>query len=227
MRPAHRLQLAASRLEKLSKPARSVFIDRSWIHLGEPPEPFLKLVAKVFCGKRPWFSEINEMYRKTQFQQFWFGPGSRLQFDDASFTFVYSEHFFEHLSPELASELFKDCYRILDVGGVIRTVVPDAILRTYEPQEPEGFPLHLKESDPNKHKIRWTCDDLSKALEKSGFRPIPINYCTKDGRHVQNNPAENRAEYEERAKIPDWPIISDLSYVMRTPSLIVDGVKEA
>jgi predicted SAM-dependent methyltransferase len=221
-----RLQLGTSRLEKLSRPARSVFIHESWVHLGDSPEPFLKHAAKVLLRRAPWFSDIRAMYQTTKFKEFSFRSGDRLPFERGSFTFVFSEHFFEHLPLSIALELFRECNRILNVGGVIRTVVPDAVLRTYEPPEPEGFPIHLPPGDPGKHKIRWTASLLSKAVEECGFRAIPLDYCTEDRTHIERVPEAIRAEYDQCVECADWPIVSDMSYIMRTPSLIVDAIKE-
>lgn len=223
---AQRLQLAASRLEKLSPTARAAFTNESWIHLGDPPDPFFKHVGKVLLRREPWFSEIKAMYRATEFRQFWFAQGAGLPFENDSLTFVFSEHFFEHLPYDIALELLRECYRVLKVGGVARTVVPDADLRTYEPPEAEGFPIHFPPGHPQKHKSRWNCARLSKAVEECGFRAIPLDYCTVDRRHIQRAPETIRAEYEQSVRCADWPVVSDMSYIIRVPSLIVDAIKD-
>lgn len=45
----------------------------------------------------------------------------------------YASHLIEHLPPEAALSLLKECYRVLEVGGVVRVVVPDleVIARNY------------------------------------------------------------------------------------------------
>jgi len=221
---ASRLQLGTSRLEKLSPAARGVFIDSSWVHLGNPPQPFWRRIARTILLGDPWFTRA--LYRNTDFREFHFRSGDRLPFEDRSFSFVYSEHFFEHLPSSLARELFKECYRVLKVGGVIRTVVPDAVLRTYEPPEPIGFPTRLPPEHPQKHKARFTQELLSTALEECGFRAIPLDYCTAEGAHVQRTPASIRSEYFQSVDCADWPVVADTSYIMRLPSLIVDAIKE-
>ncbi|MFC5865256.1 methyltransferase domain-containing protein [Acidicapsa dinghuensis] len=123
---AIRLQLGTSRLEKLSKAARALFIDPSWIHLGDPPQPILERIGRILLRGDPIFT--RSLYRGTDFREFFFRAGERLPFDDQSFTFIYSEHFFEHLPLTLAGELMRECHRLLKVGGVLRTVVPDAVL---------------------------------------------------------------------------------------------------
>lgn len=221
---ASRLQLGTSRLEKLSHSARAIFVDRSWVHLGDPPQPALERIGRIILRGDPLLTRT--MYEGTDFREFFFRSGSNLPFEDNSFTFIYSEHFFEHLTPGLARELLKECHRVLKVGGVIRTTVPDAILRTYEPPEPPGHPKHRPEGHPQKHLVRFTLETLTAAVEECGFRTIPLDYCTVDGRHIQRAPASIRDEYVQSVNCADWDMVADTSYIMRLPSLIIDGIKE-
>jgi predicted SAM-dependent methyltransferase len=221
---ASRLQLGTSRLEKLSPSARAIFVNRSWIHLGDPPQPFFERIGRIILRGDPLFART--MYEETDFRDFFFQPGSNLPFEDDSFTFIYSEHFFEHLTPSLARELLRECYRVLKVGGVLRTVVPDAILRTYEPPEEVGHPKHRPEGHPQKHLVRFTLDTLTSAIEECGFRTIPLDHCTPEGKHIQRSPASLRKEYVQSVDCADWDIVADTSYIMRLPSLMVDAVKE-
>ena len=220
----HRIQLGTSRLEMLPPAARTVFADETWIHLGDAPPPLLKLFLLVLLRRRPWFSELRELYNRTTFQEFWFQSGAHLPFPSESFTFVYSEHFFEHLPPSLAAELFRECNRMMKKGAVIRTVVPDAVLRTYEAPEPDPYPPGSKLGSSFRHHSRWTSSSLCAALEQSGFRPVPLDYCTEAREHIQRTPESIPDEYRDCL---DWPMIRDLSYVIRKPSLIVDAVKVA
>jgi SAM-dependent methyltransferase len=48
-----------------------------------------------------------------------------LPFDDGSVSVIYCSHFLEHLTFNQAGRLLKECYRVLENGGVIRIVVPD------------------------------------------------------------------------------------------------------
>ncbi len=68
---------------------------------------------------------------------------------------------------------------------------------------------------------------LTTSLTDSGFRAIPLDYCPEQHAHVQHNPAELRAEYDKFVECAEWPIVSDRSYIIRLPSLIVDGKKES
>lgn len=44
---------------------------------------------------------------------------------DASFDYVFSEHFIEHVTRDEALRLLRECMRVLKPGGVLRTTTPD------------------------------------------------------------------------------------------------------
>lgn len=48
-----------------------------------------------------------------------------LPFRDETFSVVYHSHLLEHLNPKQAESFLKECYRILEFGGILRVVVPD------------------------------------------------------------------------------------------------------
>lgn len=48
-----------------------------------------------------------------------------LPFDDSSIQYVFSSHFFEHVTDEVSQHLFNESYRILKPQGIFRIVVPD------------------------------------------------------------------------------------------------------
>lgn len=56
-----------------------------------------------------------------------------LPFQDSSFEAAYGSHVLEHLEPDAASRLLRECHRILKPGGILRIAVPDleAIARLY------------------------------------------------------------------------------------------------
>ena len=49
-----------------------------------------------------------------------------LPFPDESCTAVFGEHVIEHIRKEDAAKLLKECYRVLQKGGIIRLSTPDA-----------------------------------------------------------------------------------------------------
>lgn len=56
-----------------------------------------------------------------------------LTFVDQSYDAAYASHVIEHLAPDAADNLLRECYRVLKPGGIMRVVVPDleAIARGY------------------------------------------------------------------------------------------------
>ena len=46
-------------------------------------------------------------------------------FEDKSISYVYSSHFFEHITDSVAENLIEETYRVLKPSGVLRLVVPD------------------------------------------------------------------------------------------------------
>ena len=54
-------------------------------------------------------------------------------YSESAFDAVYGSHVLEHLEPEAAMRLLRECFRILKPGGIVRIVVPDleVIARLY------------------------------------------------------------------------------------------------
>ena len=227
-----RLHIGASSLELLARSNAAEFIDRSWIHLGDPPnyearsatgslQSDLRAFAKRILRKSGAVaSEGNPaLYARTDFRPWRFGSGDRLDIADNSITFAYSEHVLEHFRYDIAVELLTEVYRVLTPGAVIRTVVPDADYRTYEAPEPVGYPnKKLRMDHPNKHKVRWNKYLLARTLEFVGFIAVPVAWCSDDGNFHQQ-------PLEHGASLVEQELRSTLRYVQRPRSLIVDGVK--
>lgn len=243
-----RLQLGASRLEVLDPKVLRKFLDKTWIHFGDSKplqahtvSHFMKLFRKhsisynvnaifnrlwrIIKNTKPSEVDISEIYSRTNFCDFNYQKGDRLPFDDNSINFVFSEHFFEHLFFDEALSLLIECHRILKPYGVIRTCVPDADLRTYEPPEPLGYPdIRLSFTDPDKHKTRWSVYSLVEAIKIAGFDAIPVRYCNKQGEFIKVDPSNIVSDYED---CPEQDLIFDLTYIRRIDnSLIVDGIKK-
>jgi predicted SAM-dependent methyltransferase len=102
-----------------------------------------------------------------------------------SIKFIYSEHFFEHISREQASRLLSHCFALLSPGGVIRISTPDLaylidqyiagrvdewVDMEWRPQTPaqminEGLNLWG-------HQFVYDAEELISALRTAGFEPI-------------------------------------------------------
>lgn len=242
-----RLQLGTSRLEKLTEPALRVFLSPSWLHLGEPeraPDPAASRIIehwrrhgaaataaasarrlKSMLSMRPSPADLGRTIAEcpdVRFEEFFFTKDDVLPYPDGSFRFIYSEHFLEHLFLDEALALLHEAKRLLGPDGVLRVVVPDADLRSYARPEVVGYPgPALDWSHPDKHKTRWSVYSLVTVLEMAGFRSIPLEYCDRNGNFKSRPPASRSSRYPIGV---DADVVFDLSYVLRRPSLIVDGL---
>jgi predicted SAM-dependent methyltransferase len=166
--------------------------------------------------------DLESLYARTNFEPWYYRRGQQLPYPDRMFTYVFSEHFFEHLFLDEAVDLLRECRRVMTEGGVIRTCVPDADLRTYEPPEPIGFPdRRMSFSHPSKHKTRWNVYALCEALRMADLQPIPLTYCDRDGRYCEYDPRDLEANY---SGCSDREVVFSMSHVYHKRSLIVDGI---
>jgi SAM-dependent methyltransferase len=79
----------------------------------------------VGCGDRPISGWCNIDVAHLTDQVQYVDALKRFPFEDASFQYVFSEHFIEHLPFNDGVKFFKETSRILKKGGVIRTATPD------------------------------------------------------------------------------------------------------
>lgn len=205
-----KLHLGASRLEKLCSDSLKIFLNKNWTHLGD----------KVLSN--PQNRSLTKIdYSLTNFIPYYFKSGEHLPFKDDYFSFIFSEHFFEHLFLGDAIELFRESYRVLKYGGVFRIVVPDADLRPIP--ETIGFPgENYKYNDPRKHKSRWSIYGLKPLLEIVGFKVNPLKYYNKNIELIDRLNAIDIKYYRDCA---DVEMVTDTCYIKRINSLIVDGIK--
>ena len=127
---------------------------------------------------------------------------SGLPFQSESIKNVYSSHFIEHLSLSEARNYFKESYRVLESGGVMRTVCPDVKIwaeKLFKSEDDEFFETYHKMLDidywenyiyhehktlktPSQifnamiynwgHKWMWDFDSLYHELKLVGFTEI-------------------------------------------------------
>ena len=86
----------------------------------------IPLVARLLylCGllsAGQYESYVTGRWRRVQFWDLRYP----LPFPDCTFDYIYSSHVLEHLFPQDANRLLRECYRIMKNGGVMRVVVPD------------------------------------------------------------------------------------------------------
>ena len=117
----------------------------------------------------------------------------RLPFSDNSCSAVYSEHFLEHLEyPNPAKSFLKECFRVLEPGGLFGVGVPDTewCIAEYSDLRQEGYFAIAKERwhpswcetemehinyhfrQDGEHHFAYDFETLSKALTGAGFREI-------------------------------------------------------
>ncbi len=231
-----RLHIGASRFERLAPQTIEMIADSSWVHLGDA-EVDWKTKFKTEVQQGNWRfaartvyrtvkplhppQQLREFYSKTDFRGFYYQTGDKLNFEDNTFDFIYSEHFLEHFFMDEALELVKEFYRILKPYGVVRTVVPDADLRTYDKME--LLPKQGRSwTHPEKHKTRWSIYSLPLIIKMAELMPRPIMYCDKYGKFFNLTPSESDLEYHQSK---DKRFVFSLDYIQRLPSLIVDGIK--
>jgi len=255
-----RLQIGMSTPGALPDEALQVFFDSTWINLGDPPAKLTAHIAVPSSwlnqGKQSLrrlarrlstaydqrcrvgdelrgsrMRKVQALEQSSYLRPFWWTIDGRLDFSDGVFSFVFSEHFFEHIWPDEAYALFRECFRILRPGGVLRASVPDADLRIYEPPEPFAFDTATLTSSnrgwqhPEIHKTRWNVYLLTLLLSQAGFRVRPIVYCDKEQRYFREWPKKGDGDYAGDA---DWEVLTSSLYVIRKHnSLIVDAIKSS
>ena len=105
---------------------------------------------------------------------------------------IHCEHFLEHLTYAYAKKLLKECYRMLEDGGTLRLIVPDAekYLSAYCENNEEFFDQlkHLGGTAEayktkmeiinqmfrmdNDHNFAWDYATLELALKEAGFSTV-------------------------------------------------------
>src|SRR6266542_1237270 len=111
-----KLQLGTSRFARLSPAARAYFRKPGWIHLGdaEPNAPLVerardsvrdygflnavKIAGRILTRRVTAPSSADEcQVARPEVIPFFYQKGDVLPYEDGTFGFVFSEHFFEHL----------------------------------------------------------------------------------------------------------------------------------
>ena len=153
-------------------------------------------VAKlqIGCGPYPlegWMNtDLTTNYRTGN--PIFMDAGKPFPIPDASFDYVYSEHLFEHLTHPQATNMLKECYRIMKPGGIIRIATPNLqfLVDMYAHPEKSANKAYL-EFDAERsglpfspaytisrfhtswgHQIIYDPETLSRFLESVGFNDI-------------------------------------------------------
>ncbi|WP_202797436.1 class I SAM-dependent methyltransferase [Chthoniobacter flavus] len=82
---------------------------------------------------------------------------------------LLAEHIYEHLDEAECRKSFRECFRYLKPGGLLRIAVPDGHRRDS---------AYVAEVSPPKdgHKMLFTVESLRSLLEEAGFQVTPLEY---------------------------------------------------
>jgi predicted SAM-dependent methyltransferase len=141
----------------------------------------------VGCGKKPKPHTINLNYEWYPLTDLTWDIGKPLPLNDESLKGIYTEHVLEHLPFRKIPLILNDWFRVLERGGVVRILVPDAelYLNTYVRIKEGGkveFPYH----DPEKtsimhvnrvfrdydHLFAYDFETIERMLTQAGFDEI-------------------------------------------------------
>lgn len=121
-----------------------------------------------------------------------------LPLEDNSCEFIYSSHFFEHLSYQHGLKLMHDCYRVLQPGGTFRIVLPNmreafsrylqgdnkyfelADIYRYHPEIEQGARslvdyVNHAVYQLGQHKCIYDEEKLRLILQKIGYRSVAVS----------------------------------------------------
>lgn len=94
--------------------------------------------------------------------------------DEASTTYIYSSHFYEHLEHFTLKFLLSECFRVLESGGVMRLAMPNftRLLAAYHNRDEEFFKWAVNENTISHYRVpieevKWA-DVLSLGLYEWG-----------------------------------------------------------
>lgn len=141
-----------------------------------------------------------------------------LPFEDNRFSGIYSEHFFEHLSPEDANKFLRECIRILKPSGFIRLSVPDGelYLKNYfadkewmieqikgrgwmnEPAREFRTPMELVNDvfrQKLQHQYCYDFETIAVLISEAGFKDISrVSFASGTCKDLQIDRVERRSE---------------------------------
>jgi predicted SAM-dependent methyltransferase len=114
-----------------------------------------------------------------------------LPFDDASISLIHSEDFIEHISLQAGTDLFRESFRVLVPGGVMRLLTPSlhAFARCYLDRDPGSLKWYSEDFGVRTyaemfnfgmrmggHTFIYDEETLDLVLQEVGFEVIPARY---------------------------------------------------
>ncbi len=178
-------------LRRISKPVKinigcGLTIAPGWVNIDGSfntlvatwPRFFHKLLY-LFSGARRYYTkkEYSLLLSENIFVHHDLSYG--LPFTDGVVDFVYSSHLIEHLFRKDAARLFKEIYRVLKPGGVVRISVPDleyAVALYQSGDKEKMLASYFFVEDDNsyyaRHKFMYDFKMLAEALHRESFQDI-------------------------------------------------------
>ena len=120
-------------------------------------------------------------------------PSGLRKFKDNSADRIFTSHFIEHVTPKDSTFTLRECFRILCPNGLIRIVLPDALLwaKAYvanteacirdnqSSEEHRNTMFHsvaggYQTGHKNSHRFMWDIPSMKYNLEKIGFQQITV-----------------------------------------------------
>jgi SAM-dependent methyltransferase len=164
----------------------------------------------------------------------------RLPFAGDSVSGVYASHVLEHLYLDEADRLLRECFRVLEPGGVLRMVVPDleAIVGRYlspsgaeggeDRQEPAADrlnrALHLRADAPASGTILYRAYS---ALKEHTWHKWMYDAESLVWHFERAGFVEVRRMSAQQSRIPDIAEVETLERARKGAGLCVEGVKPA
>lgn len=118
---------------------------------------------------------------------------SRFPLNDSSVSFIFSEHFIEHLNEQDGKNFFKDCFRMLKPGGVVRTStfdIDDIMINCHSEEKWGTYKMwlyggmfahmtrvqffNLAVHEGGNHKYMYNPDEIIRFLREAGFTQFNI-----------------------------------------------------
>lgn len=173
----------------LAKTSREYFIEalkrrrsyysakiRSWRSRDEIIEKYLKSTKcrklHLGCGGNLLPGWLNSDILDIRNGMIFIDVRDKLPFGNDTFDFVYSEHLLEHLTYEEGKRMLKECFRVVNTGGVLRLSTPDLSFL---------IDFYLIESQENREYLRWATDTYLATTTHS--KALVINYYIKGWGH--------------------------------------------
>jgi SAM-dependent methyltransferase len=105
---------------------------------------------------------------------------SALPYPDGAFEAIFGAHVLEHLTPDEADTLLRECRRVLRPGGVLRVSVPDLDyeVSSYDPDRADDFVFRLwgerRDRSASRHRHWWLYNErsLGTRLAAAGFAEV-------------------------------------------------------